>query len=191
MRKSGLRLFKIAVPGLFQKTKQCQKNDDHEERYNRDGQYFVVESDMAEFAVVRDFLFVVLKSPYLGDKYANENTADGHEKIGCEGVEPVVDAEEIQAVCVHPGKLHAAQKAKAEGGDNISDANDDGCQDRRVPAPHMLVVLEGSDRYLEEAEQRGEYSKEDGQEEADTDDPPARQFFKDVSHDVEHQAGPG
>ena len=53
----------------------------------------------------------------------------------------------------------------------------------------MQVILKGAHRDLEEAEQRGDHGEEDGQEEAEADDPAARQFLKDVRHDIEHKTG--
>ena len=91
---------------LFNEAKDCQQDDDHEERYNRHGQQLFVKIDMTELAVVCDFLFKILKAPYLGYVDADEDTADGHQQIGGEGVEPVIDAKSLKSACVYPGELH-------------------------------------------------------------------------------------
>ena len=60
----------------------------------------------------------------------------------------------------------------------------------------MPIILEGPHGNFKKAEQRGDHGEEDGQEEAEADDPAARQFLKDVRHagacglDV-HAAGKG
>ena len=91
---------------LFDETEDGQQDDDHKERYDHHGQQLFVKIDMTELAVVCDFLFKILKAPYLGYVDADKDTADGHQQIGGEGVEPVVDAKSLKSACVYPGELH-------------------------------------------------------------------------------------
>ena len=63
---------------------------------------------MTELSVVGGLLLVVLKAPYFRDEDADEDAADGHQEVGCEGVQPVVDAQGLEAACIDPGKLHTA-----------------------------------------------------------------------------------
>lgn len=43
------------VPCLFDKSENSKENDDHEDRYDGNGQYLIVKSNAAEFSVIRYF----------------------------------------------------------------------------------------------------------------------------------------
>lgn len=96
------------VPCLFDKSENSKENNDHEDRYDGNGQYLIVKSDAAEFSVIGYFFFVVFKSPDFSDKYTYQNTADRHQEICGEGVQPVIDSQHSQAVSVQPWKFYIA-----------------------------------------------------------------------------------
>lgn len=101
-------MFKLLLPLLFDEAEHGQQDDDHEEGNHEDGQELFIGVHMAELSVVGGLLLVVLKAPYFRDEDADEDAADGHQEVGCEGVQPVVDAQGLEAACIDPGKLHTA-----------------------------------------------------------------------------------
>ena len=93
---------------LFDETEDGQQDDDHKERYDHHGQQLFVKIDMTELAVVCDFLFKILKAPYLGYVDADKDTANGHQEIGGKHVKPVVKPVRGKSICVDPGEFQAA-----------------------------------------------------------------------------------
>ena len=69
------------VPCLFDKSENSKENDDHEDRYDGNGQYLIVKSNAAEFpSFVTSFLRSFLNPQTLCDKYTYQNTADRHQR---------------------------------------------------------------------------------------------------------------
>ena len=87
------------------KPKTVKENDDHEDWDDGHGQYLIVEGDAAEFSVVRYLFFVVFKSPDFCDKYTDQDTADRHQQICGEGVQPVIDSQHV------PGRWRPSMEA--------------------------------------------------------------------------------
>ena len=68
----------------------------------------VKHSDMAEFAVIGNFFFVVFEAPDFCDEDADQDTANGHQEIGGKHVKPVVKPVRGKSICVDPGEFQAA-----------------------------------------------------------------------------------